>query len=50
MAEVLGMADRIYVMNEGAIVGEVSGTQATQEHIMSIILKAYSTKEQLILN
>ena len=34
LPEVLGMSDRIYIMNEGKIVGEVSGQEATQENIM----------------
>ena len=40
LPEVLGMSDRIYIMNEGKIVGEVSGQEATQEGIMSRILKS----------
>ena len=43
MAELIGVCDRIYIMNEGRIVGEVSGEGATQENIMSIIIK--SSKE-----
>jgi putative multiple sugar transport system ATP-binding protein len=39
MPELLGMCDRIYVMNEGRIVGELSKAEATQERIMSLILK-----------
>lgn len=39
LPEVLGMSDRIYVMNEGQMVGEVSGEEATQECIMAQILK-----------
>lgn len=42
MPEILGMCDRIYVMNEGRIVGELSGSDVTQELIMSHILKASS--------
>ena len=40
LPEVLGMSDRIYVMNEGRIVGELSGEEATSEVIMSRILKS----------
>ena len=40
LPEVLGMSDRIYVMNEGKIVGEVNKEEATQEKIMSYILKS----------
>ena len=40
MPEVLGMCDRIYVMNEGRMVGELSGEEVTQELIMAQILKS----------
>ena len=40
LPEILGMCDRIYVMNEGKIVGELAGSEATQELIMSKILSA----------
>ena len=38
LPEALGMADRIYVMNEGKIKGELSKEEATQEKIMHIAL------------
>ncbi|WP_193142968.1 multiple monosaccharide ABC transporter ATP-binding protein [Meridianimarinicoccus sp. MJW13] len=38
MPELLGMCDRIYVMNEGALVGELSAKDASQERIMSLIV------------
>ena len=38
MPELLGMCDRIYVMNEGAFVGELSADDANQERIMSLIV------------
>jgi putative multiple sugar transport system ATP-binding protein len=38
MPELLGMCDRIYVMNEGAFVGELTAAEATQERIMSMIV------------
>lgn len=38
MPELLGMCDRIYVMNEGALVGELDAAEATQERIMSLIV------------
>lgn len=44
LPEVLGMCDRIYVMNEGKMVGEVSGPDATQEKIMSLILQSSNSK------
>lgn len=40
LPEILGMSDRIYVMNEGKIVGELSKEDADQEIIMSCILKS----------
>ena len=40
LPEVLGMSDRIYVMNEGRMVGEFKGSEATQEGIMAAILKS----------
>ncbi|MCB2114743.1 MAG: sugar ABC transporter ATP-binding protein [Rhodobacteraceae bacterium] len=39
MPELLGMCDRIYVMNEGRIVGELSAAEASQERIMAHILR-----------
>ena len=40
LPEVLGMSDRIYIMNEGKFVGEVSKEEATSELIMSNIVKS----------
>ncbi|QYK41006.1 MAG: sugar ABC transporter ATP-binding protein [Paracoccaceae bacterium] len=40
MPELLGMCDRIYVMNEGRIVGELDRDQASQERIMALILQS----------
>jgi putative multiple sugar transport system ATP-binding protein len=39
MPELLGMCDRIYVMNEGRIVGELTREEASQEGIMALIVK-----------
>ncbi len=38
LPEVLGMSDRIYVLNEGKVVGEFGKGEATQEKIMAKIL------------
>ncbi|MFK7902068.1 MAG: multiple monosaccharide ABC transporter ATP-binding protein [Nitratireductor sp.] len=38
MPELLGMCDRIYVMNEGELVGELTAAQASQERIMTLIV------------
>jgi putative multiple sugar transport system ATP-binding protein len=40
MPELLGMCDRIYVMNEGRIVGELTREEASQERIMALILQS----------
>jgi putative multiple sugar transport system ATP-binding protein len=45
MPEILGMCDRIYVMNEGRIVGEMPVEEATQEKIMAAILKSEKNEE-----
>ncbi len=40
MPEVLGMSDRIYIMNEGKMVGEMNAKEATQEKIMACIINS----------
>jgi len=40
MPELLGVCDRIYVMNEGRIVGEMAAGEASQEKIMRAIVRA----------
>ena len=40
MPELIGMCDRIYIMNEGELKGELSAEEATQEKIMSFIISA----------
>ena len=39
MPELIGMSDRIIVMCNGEITGEVSESEATQENIMSLATK-----------
>ncbi|MGQ3029749.1 MAG: multiple monosaccharide ABC transporter ATP-binding protein [Ferrovibrionaceae bacterium] len=46
MPELLGMADRIYVMNEGAMVAELPATEASQEKIMHAIMAAQSRRKE----
>jgi len=41
MPELLGISDRIYVMNEGRIVGEMPTKEASQEKIMRAIMKSW---------
>jgi len=43
MPELLGVADRIYVMDEGAVVAEMPAREASQEKIMRAIM---SSREQ----
>ena len=40
LPEILGMCDRIYVMNKGMIVGEVMAKDASQEKIMQFIMQS----------
>nr|WP_263771192.1 multiple monosaccharide ABC transporter ATP-binding protein [Propionivibrio soli] len=40
MPELLGMTDRLYVMNEGSFVAEMATAEASQEKIMRAIVKA----------
>lgn len=46
MPEVLGMSDRILVMHEGRIMGELSREEATQEKIMNYIVKGEEYKDE----
>ncbi|MBO7386639.1 MAG: sugar ABC transporter ATP-binding protein, partial [Lachnospiraceae bacterium] len=46
LPEILGMCDRIYVMNEGKMVGELDGKDATQEKIMTYILQSSGKGEE----
>lgn len=39
LPEILGVCDRVYVMNEGKIVGELSREEASQESIMKCIMQ-----------
>ena len=42
LPEVIGMSDRIYIMNQAKIVGEMKASEATQENIMACIVKSGS--------
>ncbi len=46
LPEILGMCDRIYVMNEGKMVGELDAKDATQEKIMAYILQSSGNEEE----
>jgi len=45
MPEILGMCDRIYIMNEGKMAGELDAKEATQEGIMSHIMQNQNQKK-----
>ncbi|MGB3898311.1 MAG: multiple monosaccharide ABC transporter ATP-binding protein [Mesorhizobium sp.] len=44
MPELLGICDRIYVMNEGRMVGELPAAEASQEKIMRMIVHGEARK------
>ncbi|MDP3896684.1 MAG: sugar ABC transporter ATP-binding protein [Mesorhizobium sp.] len=45
MPELLGVCDRIYVMNEGRILGEMPAAEASQERIMRMIVRGEARAE-----
>lgn len=40
LPEVLGMSDRLYVMSEGHITGELDGAEATEEKVMKMAINS----------
>ena len=38
MPEILGLSDRIYVMQNGRLTGELSGKEATEEKILELAM------------
>jgi L-arabinose transport system ATP-binding protein len=38
LPEILGLSDRIYVMQNGRITGELSGTKATEEAVLALAM------------
>ena len=38
LPEVLGISDRLYVMSEGTITGELSAEEATEEKVMAMAI------------
>ncbi len=46
MPELLGISDRIYVMNEGRFVAEMPAEEATQEKIMRAIMKSWEAQKE----
>ena len=45
LPEVIGMSDRIYIMNEGKFVSEMAASDATQENIMASIISSGKGEE-----
>lgn len=46
LSEILGMSDRIFVMHEGRMIAEFHGSDATQETIMSSIMRENRNMEK----
>lgn len=46
LLEIIGMSDRIYVMSEGRITGEVSREEATEENVMALATRVGGSYEQ----
>ena len=44
MTELLGLSDRILVMSEGRITGELDGATATEESVLELAMNQASTK------
>jgi len=40
LQEILGLTDRLYIINEGRVVGEMKTSEATQESIMTTIIRS----------
>ena len=49
LPEVIGMSDRIYIMNQAKIVGEMKASEATQENIMEVIVKQGSETDAALV-
>ncbi len=48
MPELLGICDRIYVLNQGEIAGELNREEFSQEKIMKIIMSHIRGEKQVI--
>ena len=46
LPEVLGISDRVYVMNEGEFVGEMTIDEATPESIMKCIIQSHRKHQE----
>jgi ribose transport system ATP-binding protein len=50
LPEVIGLCDRVLVMREGAITGELSGASITQENIMRLATDSEAIEAKDIIN
>ncbi len=50
LPEVVGMSDRVYVMREGSIAGELNGQDITQENIMTLATSVDSSQHKAVRN
>ncbi|MBQ9274815.1 MAG: sugar ABC transporter ATP-binding protein [Succinivibrio sp.] len=48
LPEILGICDRVYVMNEGRIVAEMPRSEASQESIMAAIIRSSGNNESKV--
>src|SRR6266498_2977880 len=46
LTEILGLSDRIYVMQNGRITGELSGAEATEESVLKLAMVEHLSAEQ----
>ena len=50
LPEVVGMSDRVYVMREGSIAGELNGQSITQENIMTLATGVNDSHHQAVVS
>jgi ribose transport system ATP-binding protein len=50
LPEVVGMSDRVYVMREGSIAGELNGPDITQENIMTLATGVDESQQKAVRN
>ena len=48
LPEVVGMSDRVYVMREGGIAGELNGQSITRENIMTLATGVNDSHHQAV--
>ena len=48
LPEIVGMSDRVYVMREGSIAGELHGAEISQENIMTLATGVNDSHHQAV--